>query len=493
MHQVLHLFFYPLYRLLGTHAVGWYILFSTMHAFLGFLVYAWLQRMQIAFNFRLFTGAALAGGLFVLLHPHSTEVVIWKVCIHYILSGAWLAGIMISYLDHIITGKRKHLYWIWFLFAVSLFTLEISYIYPAVVFLLILTYAVQQKDVAVFARHMLHVFVPMAVILLAHLVLNRAALGSWVGHYGAEVHLNLDILTIAANELKYLIKHLALLRFSSFQVKVAVFDTLNNPLVSFQVLLAMLVLVIFWAVRLPRFGIRTKMAFLGLFGFFLLILPVANMFFYHLMLAPNDRFGYVATILLTLFVLVLVNAIPTRVKYVFLAFWLGLNVYFQQRLVHAWKDSNTVFEALVGDFRWYDRDKVINLALPDNYRGFLIYSVIDEPSGFREVLEYNRGKKYEGTMYDVYLYNMMTLDDGVSVTQVGPERIRVEFNQWGNWWFQNGIGAGSYENDYYKATNEGHHYILEVKEQARDAAFIYQDGLSLKEFRLDPQWTGAGQ
>ncbi len=488
MHQVLHLFFYAFYRLLGTNAIGWYVLFTTFHAFLGFLVYVWLRKIQETYGFRLFSGAALAGALFVLLHPHSTEVVIWKVCIHYILSGIWLTGIMILYLDFVKTGIRKRLYWLWFLYAVSLFTLEVSYIYPAVMLLMVLTYAVQQKSISVFLNHLKAVIVPMFLILAAHLLLNRATLGSWVGHYGAEVHLNPDLLTIAANELKYLIKHLALLRFSTFQVKVAVFDTLSNPLIAFQVLLGLLVVAVFWAIRLHRFRIKTKMAFLGLFGFFLLILPVANMFFYHLMLAPNDRFGYVATILLSLFILVLIDAIPTRIKYFFLSIWLGLNIYFQQKLVHAWKDSNIIFESLIEDFRWYDRDEIINLALPDNYNGLLIYSVIDEPSGFKEVLEYNRRQKFEGTMYDVYLYNMMTLNDGVSVNQVGPDRIKVEFNQWGNWWFYNGIGAGNYENEYYKVVNEGHHYILEVKEPARDATFIYQDGLSLKEFKFDPGW-----
>lgn len=395
---------------------------------------------------------------------------------------------MIRYLSYTSNGRNKHLYWLWGLYALSLFTLEVSYVYPLIIFLMILISGAGKRDFSLFLKHLRMVFVPMVLILVAHLLLNRWYLGAWVGHYGADVHLNLDLPAMASNELKYLIKHLTLLRFSSHNLKVAVFDTLSSPLIGFHILTAILALAIFWVVRITRIRPKAQMAYLGVFGFFLLVLPVANLYFYHLMLAPNDRFGYVPVIMLVLPVLALVDAIPSRVKYAVLFLWLAVNLYFQQNLVHTWKKSNIVFESLTEDFRWFDREAVIMLNPPDNFSGMLIYSVINEPSGFVEVLEYNKGKAFDGIMYDVFMYNMMDLQDGVSVQQVGPNQIRVEFNQWGNWWFYNGIGALDYENEYYKVTNQGHHYLLEVREPAKNAAFIYQDGLSLKEFTFDPDW-----
>lgn len=488
LHQVLHFVFFSLYQVLKTNAIGWYIVFALFHSGVVFMTYLWLQKLQEVYQFKLFNGAAMAGALFVLFHPHSTEVVIWKVCIHYILSAIWLLGMMLLYLKYIQVAKRKYLIWLWVLFALSLFTLEISYVYPAFMLLMLIVTATLQKSFQTFGRHLVAIFLPMCIIFGAHLLLNRWILGSWVGHYGPEVHLNFDLLTVASNEYKYLVKHLSLLRFSTFKIKVAIFDTMSNPFIGFHLLLGTIGLIIFWATRLNRFKVKTQMAFWGLFGFFILILPIANMYFYHLMLAPNDRFGYVPIILLTISILVLIDAIPSQMKYIILAAWLGTNLFFHQKLVFTWQKSTIAFESLTNEFRWYDREKVINLNLPDNYNGILIYSVIEEPSGFAEVLEYNQRKKYKGTMYDVYMYNMMTLQDGVKVEQIGPTELKVEFNQWGNWWFKDGIGAGNIETEYFKTRNEGHHYILEIKEPALDATFIYQDGLSLKEFPFDPNW-----
>jgi hypothetical protein len=271
-------------------------------------------------------------------------------------------------------------------------------------------------------------------------------------------------------------------------MKVAVFDTMINPFIGFHLLLVTIGIIIFWAVRIKRFKANTQMAFLGLFGFFILILPVANMYFYHLMLAPNDRFGYVPVILLTLFILVLIDRIPGPARYIVLIVWLVMNLIFHQKLVRVWEKSTIAFETLTDEFRWYDKEKIIHLNLPDNFNGILIYSVINEPSGFAEILEYNRRQKFAGTMYDVYMYNMMSLDDGVTVEQISSNEIKVEFKQWGNWWFKDGIGAGNVETEFYKTRNAGHHYILEVKEPGFDATFIYQDGLSLKEFSFDQNW-----
>lgn len=488
LHQVLHLVFFSLYQLLKVNAFGWYIVFAIAHGGVVFLTYQWLVRLQEAFGFKLFRGAAVAGALFVLFHPHSVEVVVWKVCIHYILSSVWLLVMMTSYLNYTKTNHQRDLVVLLGCYLLSLFTLEISYVYIAIMGLLILTYAVHRDSTTTFWHHMKKVILPMAAIFGGHLLLNRTVLGSWVGHYGADVHLSFNFINIITNEFKYLVKHLSLIRYGGFHLKVAVFDGMNHPAIGRALLVGTIGLIAFWAFRLRKFNTKTKIGFVGFWGFFILIFPIANLFFYHLLLAPNDRFGYVAMIPLALFILVLIDSIPTKFKYAVLGLWLISNAVFHQKISHTWRKSTIAFDSLIEDFRWYDRDKVVMMNLPDNFNGVLIFSTIDEPSGFVEALEYNRRKKFEGTMYDGYLYNMMDLADGVNVSQIGPRTLKIEFDQWGNWWYFDGIGARNYETEFYKITNQGHHFEMEIKDAGLDATYIYQDGIKLHEFEFNPEW-----
>ena len=88
-------------------------------------------------------------------------------------------------------------------------------------------------------------------------------------------------------------------------------------------------------------------------------------------------------------------------------------------------------------------------------------------------------------MYDGLMYNLHTKDDGVKVEQTGPGQLKVEFTQWGNWWWRNGIGASNYENEIFKVTNNGHHYLLDLKVPHEDFTFIYQVGSKWYEFKIE--------
>ena len=140
--------------------------------------------------------------------------------------------------------------------------------------------------------------------------------------------------------------------------------------------------------------------------------------------------------------------------------------------------------ALKQNFRWHDAPFIFILNSPDNMGGIVMASIINEPSGIHELIDYQTPRKYSGTMIDVFQYNMTTPDDGVKVEQTGPMQLKVSFNQWGNWWHSNGIGGTSYENEYYKAETLDFPYLLTFKQLPEGSVIIYQDGSEWKEFRF---------
>jgi hypothetical protein len=135
-------------------------------------------------------------------------------------------------------------------------------------------------------------------------------------------------------------------------------------------------------------------------------------------------------------------------------------------------------------FRWHDRSHVFVLNSPDNLNGIVMASIIEAPSGIDELIDFQTAKPYDGIMYDVFQYNMTSPTDGVTVEQTGPMQLKVTFTQWGNWWHRNGIGASTYENEYYKAEILDYPYQITFKQFPEGSVIIYQHGKEWKEFAL---------
>jgi hypothetical protein len=56
--------------------------------------------------------------------------------------------------------------------------------------------------------------------------------------------------------------------------------------------------------------------------------------------------------------------------------------------------------------------------------------------------------------------------------------VRVLLNQWGTWWWYQGQGGISYENEDYKLdmADMGHWYLLRLKHPPEKYLLLYQQG-----------------
>ena len=95
-------------------------------------------------------------------------------------------------------------------------------------------------------------------------------------------------------------------------------------------------------------------------------------------------------------------------------------------------------------------------------------------SSFDEAFRYlGRTSDYSGKMYDIFQYNMTDPGNDFIVTWESPLRLKVEFAQWGNWWWRNGVGGERYSNEEYTAWPEGKHYYVEFRKPIDDALILY--------------------
>ncbi|HZV70942.1 MAG TPA: hypothetical protein VFG10_15405 [Saprospiraceae bacterium] len=485
-HQFLHLIFYSFYKLFGTQGLAWYFFFCTLHAVNGYLFYVICKRFVRQWGGTLSPVLAAFGALIFLLHPYCVEPVVWKVCVHYLLSCMEVMLILILFLRYLESGEKKIILLGGLIFTVSLFTLELALITPlAVTFCGLITY-LQTGDKKKTLKPGIRYAGMMWLLTIGYLVLNKLTLGSIVGHYGEKVHLHFDLIAIVSAEMKYLFKHLFYARFYSFKFKNLLFDqVLPLPEVAFFFLSVLLSVFILYFIKARKILSEWHVAFFGLFISMLYILPVANIYFFHLHIGMNDRYSYIPMAFLIIAIVALLNKCRRWFSYGLMGLLLVINIYFQQKTLKYWRESTEVLTSLKENFRWNDASYVFVLNSPDNMGGIVMTSIINEPSGIEELIHYQTPYPFTGKMYDVFQYNMTSPGDGVKVEQVGPMQLKVTFNQWGNWWHRNGIGAGNYENEYYKAELMDYPYMVTFKQLPEGSVIIYQDGKEWKEFTME--------
>lgn len=488
-HQMLHLVFFSLYKLFFIEGLPWYLFFCTLHAVNGYLLYLLILRLASQWQFNVEPLYSLLGAVLFLIHPYNVEVVVWKVCVHYLMSLIAILSIHLLYFKYLNTGRKKFLAWGIVIYLLSLFTLEISFATPIVLTLAaLITWLLsgKRKDIA---RSYLIFGGGLWLSLGAHLLVNKLTLGNIVGHYGAGVHLDFDLLAMMSAEVKFLVKHLFYARFYSFTTKGILFDKfLSYPEVTFFWLCFFIGLAIIYFLRIRKMKTKWHGAAFGLFGSMLFVLPIANMFFYHLHIGMNDRTSYIPVAFLVIAFTSLISNTRKWIAYTWIGIIFALNIFFQQKTLKYWHQSHKLVTSLRDDFRWHDAPYVFVLNSPDNLKGIWMMSIIQAPSGLDELVDLQTDRPYNGTMFDVFQYNMTAPDNSARVEQTGPMQIKVTLNQWGNWWHYSSIGASNYENEFYKAELLDYPYQLTFKKFPPGSVIIYQDGGKWKEFQMSLNW-----
>ena len=314
--------------------------------------------------------------------------------------------------------------------------------------------------------------------------MNRLVVGKWIGHYGAKVHLGFSIETILGNAQKYFYKYLGFVRFLEHKIKSGVFNFAEQyAVLGFSVFIVLLGGFLYYSLKKRSKVIGGFLLFVILF--FIALVPVINLYFYSTQLLENDRYGYFASAFFYTGLILLFFQLPRLLRYPVLAIYFITSLFFLVQLNQGWKTSNQVFEALIEDFRWEDRSKVYVLNVPDNFNGIYMFRIIGQGSGFVDALKFVGQKNFEGEMTDILQYNMLAPTDGVKVERINDRKLKVIHNQWGNWFWKNGIGAGKgYEVEDYKVSVNKYWYELEFKVPPEGATFIYQDGMKWKEFKM---------
>lgn len=470
MHQVTNFFLYLFVKWFGVGGIGWYLAFTSLHVancFLGFLLAK--KIFEKSGHTQPFSPALMASLLF-LLSPYQAEVLVWRVCFNFLFCTLTMLASLLLWMKYCEAKQRRHLLWSLGFFVVALFTFELAVALP----LLLVPLTPHPKadpNALNFRKLSTRGFpfrypglMPYFLLLAAYFLLNKLVLGGWAGHYGEGVHLNFDLRLIAANCLKYFTKYLLWWREWPHGAKEWLVLFFEKPVVAWSGLAlgaATLCLVLFSKKTRPR------LRFIGFSWllFFLALAPVANLYVAYVLHGENDRYGYLASLFFCIGLVAVFDLFPRWLRNGLYAAWLVASVFFLQKMTGRWHEGTKITTGLLRDFRWQNASEVYVLASPENYQGIPIFKDFSrENLAIKDALKYIGGKPTAGDFYQVAQFNLTSPTDGFTASRDTATGIfRLQFEQWGNWWWLYGMGLGDYQTEAYRFRTDGNGCRVEMK------------------------------
>ena len=492
LHQVTNFFLYSFYKIFGVNPLPWYLVFTGLHVVNGWLGYRLAKKMYRRTPVRrharppnwssaVYIPAFIASLLF-LLSPYNAETVIWKVCFNFLFCTCMMLSSLLFLIKYIEKEKRADLIIAHALFVVALFTFELALALPlmALAFLFFLNNgkSIRKKIWPISGVQFFFTGI--------YFLLNKIWLGSWVGHYGEEVHLNFSLNSIASNCIKYFTKNLFYWREWGHGTKEAFIQFLDKPVIGYAFLIAGILLFITYIVFLKKINQKIKTIVFAWLLFFIALAPISNLFVAWILHGENDRYGYFASLFFYIGLIALFQNLNKKIRPVFYCLFLLASIIYLNKINGYWKNSAEIVNSLLTDFKWKNNSEIYVLAFPENYKGIPMFKDFSrEDLALKHALKYNAKKETKGKFYQIAQFNMNARSDGFIAKTDSNNIIKLEFREWGSWWWRHGIGTGSYETDKYdfKTVNKG--CEISIKNVTADAVFIYSDGGQWQEVFLN--------
>lgn len=453
------LFYFLPYFLFGLNEVVWHLLFFALFSLNALFIFHVSKNVLEKYSFSRSFAAAFIACLFFIFHPHQTENVLWFATMHYqIAMLCLLAGILLII-------HNKSIWVLHALFILSLLTIEITLVFPAI---WATTFLVFRKDISETFKK---IILPQAFAIAVYFLATKFLKGSFIPHYGTEHLQGWSPLVMLSVFTKYLLKILGFVHFASYETREKIYNWCDSTI---HILPVWISVAVFFFILLKTKFTREAKFVLALLGFsFIALLPVLNMYFMFLMQIENDRLSFFALPFLSLLTAFLLTRIPVVVTVPVTVFALVVMKKFLGLYCWYWINASEVQTKTLESYRWFDKKKVYVLNLPQNFGGAYIYR---RPWRFACAMGLCKDKNIEQQIEVVAGQNMFNASDGVTVEKTDSLLCKITLEGWG-WFWNEQVGAYDYETEDFRFKLIDKTYSLHFKHPLQnDEAIIFQHG-----------------
>jgi len=459
------------YEVFGLNKWAWWLLFTGMHALNAFLGSGFIQNILERNQINHARLISSSGALLFLLSPYQTENVVWGATMHYGISMIlmWLGFFLYS--SFLETKKLWQLVLFYFVFAYSLLTLEISLVFPGLYFMVFAFLWNSSFNRNEFIGHITRIVFPMGVMIILYFIATKIIKGVFIGHYGSETHAN-SLLSFAAAGtcLQYFTKLFGYIHFLGYTKREAVYEFLKNPVVIISFYSIIVVLLFYFFKKHKR---NTIMAGILFVMSLICLLPVSNMYFMYLNEVENARLSYFASYFAFTLLALLLSFIGKKILFVSVVVFSCLNIYLLKDIINRWEVANEIQYNALATFQWENSEKVFILNQPCYYKGVYVFR---NRTRFIRALKFFKKQNLQEQIMEVAWTNRFALTDNVAVEALNNTDVKVTLNEWGRWFWVNGIGASNYSTDYFSVEFDewNHSYVVHFKKPINsNEAVIY--------------------
>jgi len=281
-----------------------------------------------------------------------------------------------------------------------------------------------------------------------------------IGHYDIAVSQLVAVPNMLGTAYKYTVKYVALVHFFPYDIRSTVYGIGDIPVL--QIVMGLTFIgIAYYAYKVKEQHKRLLIA-VGACSLVCLLL-VLPLYFYFTLSSENDRYGSLFVPFLSLFFVLGIEKFKRPFSiFIFLSF-LVVNMYFQQKMISQWAKSQNILEQLTSSFPAQLNGKTLLLNLPENYNGTFMFR---DFSGQAPLIDHLRMMGRQVKDLDcVGQYNIPMDSQALELEYLDDvNKIKLEFSEWGSWWWKTGKGATDYENERFKVEFKGKFYELTLKD-----------------------------
>lgn len=416
----------------------------TSHAVLAYLLVILADKISNQLEQNKIFYAGVFASICFLISPYASEVVVWGCTIYFSWIGILLLQSTLILIRDIKNPKSNSCLGFMILYALALFTHELSFFFLP--FYFSIYYLISAQKFFPSIRSFVYRYYSLGLMFVFCLATRYLKHGTIIGHYGADTHLNFPIREMTTHFVQYIGKFMF---FSSSSSGLSFINPWIKAHSFFSLAIIVIIGIAIWFYL--RIQINWKLVAILLTGYFCLIFPVLNLTYYDFIPIEGDRHGYVASLFFYFFIAyILLHLLPKRSFIIcFLAwiFWAGfiLNGYNQN---------------------WHQADKIMSSIERQDYGQNNHYFMINMPGCYHGAYMYKGGyganplqKRIkiqtnidQNVFQEIYSINLLGQHDDLKISKISKKEFHIAIDTMaGNWFWRGDMGASDYTTKFYQA------------------------------------------
>lgn len=439
-----HVFTFSIYKIFGSENIAWYFAYCLSHAFAAFLSFCVIRKLLNIFEQKNAYEIAFFTAFLFLISPYQTEVVVWRVCIQYIVVQICM---MLSIL--LILEESKNFFLKLFigiiLFIVALFSIEQAIMIPFILLIIFIFLALTKKQI-VNRKLVISLFLMQLCEIIIFFSLSKILYHKWIMHYGSQVFTGFISIDTFSRFAKYFLKYILLFRHWNYTTANSFYAFICKPVVFFSLTISIISICIYLLIKFIKGNLKTGFILLLIALYAISLFPVLQLYFSTLLFVEGDRLGYISSIFIfAIFIFTIYQSWKNTARLIVFIL-IGLNLFFLSRTNTDWKISQEILTSYNNSYNFKAR-KIFVLATPENYKGIYL---IRTKAGLAELLKYRANKIIHQDFVDVVHFNQCSINDGIKVEKENDSTLILGFTKTGNWFWRDALGASDYSNADFK-------------------------------------------